>query len=85
MSVPAPGSETRWRCALFGNPTRFDVVGGTRVREFVHVAGNAVVEERAVLADTVERVTCRWCHADDRVQIVPRPDAAPAEEDAPPP
>lgn len=87
MSVPTPGPDTRWRCALCGNLTRFDVVRSTRAREFVHVdlAGNAVVEEREVLADTVERVTCRWCHAVDRVQVVPRPDAASVQEGAPSP
>jgi RNase P subunit RPR2 len=73
--VPQPGPDTRWRCSLCGNLTRFDVTRTTRTEEYVHVdlAGVAAVEERSVLVDTVERVTCRWCHAVDRVEVVPRP------------
>ena len=46
-----------------------------RAVEFVHVdlAGEATVEEREVLSQTVERVTCRWCNAADQVEVVPRP------------
>ncbi|MGI8536528.1 MAG: hypothetical protein ACR2K2_08515 [Mycobacteriales bacterium] len=73
--VPQPGPESRWRCSLCGNLTRFDVTRSTRAKEYVHVdlAGVAVVEERELLADTVEQVTCRWCNAVDRVEVVPRP------------
>jgi hypothetical protein len=75
MPVPAPTETTRWRCALCGNLTRFDVQRSTRAREFVHVslAGEPVVEERQVLAETVEHVTCRWCGRPDSVEVVPRP------------
>lgn len=73
--VPAPGPDTRWRCTLCGNLTRFDVTRFTRAREYVHVdlAGLPVVEERELLVDTVEHVSCRWCKAVDHVEIVPRP------------
>ena len=75
MPVPVPTDTTRWRCALCGNLTRFDVQRSTRAREFVHVslAGEPVVEERQVLVETVERVTCRWCGRADSVEVVPRP------------
>ena len=77
MVVPAPSADTRWRCALCGNLTRFDVQRTTRAREYVHVslAGEPAVEEREVLADTLERVTCRWCGRADSVELVPRPAA----------
>ena len=79
MPVPVPGPDTRWRCTLCGNLTRFDVARSTRTREYVHVdlAGEAVVEEREVRAEVVEHVTCRWCNAVDQVETVPRP--APSE------
>jgi hypothetical protein len=75
--VPAPGATTRWRCTRCGNLTRFDVTRSGRVREYVHVdlAGEATIEEREVLADVVERVACRWCGAEDAVELVPRPAA----------
>jgi hypothetical protein len=75
MPVPVPTSSTRWRCALCGNLTRFDVQRSTRSREFVHVslAGEQVVEERQVVAETVEHVTCRWCGRADSVELVARP------------
>ena len=81
MPVPPTTPETMWRCSACGNLTRFDVIRLTRASEFVHVdlAGDAQVEEREVLDDTVEHVTCRWCGARDQVEVVPRPtaDAAP--------
>lgn len=75
MPVPRPGPQERWRCGLCGNLTRFDVERSTRAREYVHadLAGEQVVEERELLADVVEHVTCRWCHARDQVELVPRP------------
>jgi hypothetical protein len=73
--VPSPAADTRWRCSLCGNLTRFDVTRSTRTREYVHVdlAGDAQVEEREVLAEAVEHVTCRWCSAVDSVELVARP------------
>jgi len=75
MSVPVPTPQTRWRCALCGSLTRFDVQRSTRSREFVLVslAGEPVVEERQVVAATVEHVTCRWCGRAGAVALVPRP------------
>ena len=75
MPVPLPGPQTRWRCAACGNLTRFDVTRATRAQEYVHVdlAGEQVVEDRTVVTETVEHVTCRWCHAVDQVELVPRP------------
>jgi hypothetical protein len=78
MPVPVPTAETRWRCTLCGNLTRFDVTKSSRVVEFVHLdlAGEPQVEEREVLTETLESVRCRWCNAVDQVELVPRPDAA---------
>ncbi|MFN2625544.1 MAG: hypothetical protein ABR520_05610 [Mycobacteriales bacterium] len=78
MPVPSPDATTRWRCSVCGNLTRFDVTRTTRTRDFVHVdlAGDQAVEEREVLADTVEHVACRWCSAVDQVEVVARPDAS---------
>ncbi len=70
-----PDDRSRWRCAHCGNLTRFDVTRTSRVREYWHVsmAGEPEVEEREVLAETVESVACRWCGATDRIEIVARP------------
>lgn len=75
--VLQPGPDSRWRCTVCGNLTRFDVLRSTRAAEYVHVdlSGNPVVETRDLLADVVERVTCRWCHAVDQVEVVARPGA----------
>jgi hypothetical protein len=72
-----PTAETRWRCSLCGNLTRFDVTRTTRAREFVHLdlSGEPRVEECEVLAETVESVRCRWCGSTDAVGLVPRPGA----------
>lgn len=76
--MPSPGPDSRWRCTVCGNLTRFDVTRATRAQEYVHVdlAGRQVVEERELLVDTVERVVCRWCKAVDQVEVVARPDSA---------
>lgn len=75
MPVELPGSDARWRCALCGNLTRFDVTRVVRSKDFVHVdlAGDSRVEQREVLAETVEHVVCRWCGAVDNVICEPRP------------
>jgi hypothetical protein len=77
-SPPVPSATTRWRCSRCGNLTRFDVMRSTRSREYVHLdlAGEAVVEETEVLAETVESVRCRWCDAVDSVELVARPGVA---------
>jgi hypothetical protein len=45
------------------------------MQEYVHVdlSGEQTVEERLVVEDVVEHVTCRWCSAVDAVEVVPRP------------
>lgn len=70
-----PDERSRFRCAHCGNLTRFDVERTTRVREFWHLdmAGDPVVEERTVLEEGAPVVTCRWCGAGDRVELVARP------------
>ena len=80
MPVPSPTSTTRWRCTVCGNLTRFDVTRTTRAREYVHLdlAGAPTIEEREVLNETVEHVTCRWCNTIDQVELIDRP----ATEDA---
>ncbi|WP_432097632.1 hypothetical protein [Streptomyces sp. bgisy100] len=77
MGVPQPTAETRWRCTLCGNLTRFDVTRSTRAVEYVHLdlAGEPSVEERDVLSETIESVRCRWCNAVDQIELVDRPGA----------
>lgn len=77
MPVPAPTAETRWRCTLCGNLTRFDVTRSSKVVEYVHLdlAGQPDVEERRVLSETLDSVRCRWCDAVDQVELVDRPSA----------
>ena len=73
-SAPLPDATTRWRCARCGNLTRFDVVVQRRTREFHHfsVAGDLTIEDEEKLAETIERVTCRWCAATgDAIEEIP--------------
>ena len=78
MAVPQPTAETRWRCALCGNLTRFDVTRSTRAVEYVHLdlAGEPEIEERDVISESIESVRCRWCNAVDQVELVDRPGAS---------
>lgn len=75
MPVAVPDESGRWRCRQCGNLTRFDVTRSLRVREYLHadLSGATHVEEREVLSDVVEHVRCRWCAAEDAVEVVPRP------------
>lgn len=75
--MPVPTESTRWRCTLCGNLTRFDVTRTTRAREFWHLdlSGDEQVEERQILADEIEHVTCRWCNGVDSVELIDRPAA----------
>lgn len=85
MSETLPNEQSRFRCGHCGNLTRFDIVRSSRVREFWHLsmAGAPTVEETEMLAETVESVTCRWCGAADRIEIVLRPEfGGPADEAA---
>ncbi|GGQ17125.1 hypothetical protein GCM10010249_39890 [Streptomyces roseolilacinus] len=76
-TVPQPTADTRWRCTLCGNLTRFDVTRSSKVVEYVHLdlAGEPTVEEREVVSETIESVRCRWCNAVDRIELVDRPGA----------
>ena len=78
MAVPLPTAETRWRCALCGNLTRFDVTRRSKVVEYVHLdlAGEPSVEEREVVSETVAPVRCRGCTAADQPALVARPGAS---------
>lgn len=86
MPIPLPDTRTRWRCTSCGNLTRFDVRRTSRTRDFIHVdlAGEQVVEEREVLDDVADHVTCRWCNNVDSVELVPRPGTETGAEAAPP-
>lgn len=77
-TVPLPTAETRWRCTLCGNLTRFDVTRSSKVVEYVHLdlAGEPKVEEREVVSETIESVRCRWCNAVDQIELVDRPGTA---------
>jgi ribosomal protein S27E len=80
VPIALPDATTRWRCAVCGNLTRFDVTRVTRAREFLHVelSGQPRVEESTVLDESVERVVCRWCGNADSVTLEPRPAAGAA-------
>ena len=63
----------RFRCGQCGNLTRFDVVDSRRTRAYWHftIEGQVSVEDEAVLEETRERVTCRWCGSSDHIEEVP--------------
>jgi hypothetical protein len=75
MPTPMPTADTRWRCTQCGNLTRFDVTRTLRTREFLHVdlSGEQSVEEREVISEVVEAVSCRWCRGADTVALEARP------------
>lgn len=75
MALDPPSGQTRWRCAVCGNLTRFDVVRVRRTREFWHqeLSGEPVVEETDVLSGEIESVACRWCSGGGQVELVTRP------------
>ena len=67
-----PGLSRRYRCSACGNLTRFTVVSTTRSRAFHHfsVGGDLTVEDREVLDETVEEVSCRWCGNGNAVEAI---------------
>lgn len=85
MSLSLPDDSSRLRCAHCGNLTRFDVVRTVKTGEYWHanLAGEVVIDERTVLSEQVESITCRWCSAGDRIEIVPRPEFGGPSQEAP--
>lgn len=77
-----PDENSRWRCTHCGNLTRFDVTRLTRTKEFWHLdlGGAPTVDESEVLLETIEQVRCRWCGAEDAIEVVPRLDASVAPD-----
>ncbi len=68
----------RYRCQGCGNLTRFDVTVTRRTREYHHfsVGGDLEIEDRDLLAETIEEVACRWCGASgDTIVTVPLEEA----------
>ena len=85
MTPGLPNDEQRLRCAHCGNLTRFDVVRTTRRREYWHasMAGAVSIDETEVLSDVVEEISCRWCSATDRIEVVARPEFGGPTREAP--
>lgn len=82
-SPSLPDARSRFRCGHCGNLTRFDVTRTATSTEFWHanMSGDVVVEETTVHSEEVSGVTCRWCGAGDRIEIVLRPEfGGPAQE-----
>lgn len=77
MTARIPDTTNRWRCGGCGNLTRFDVSRTRRTAEYWHfdLAGEPVVENTELKAETVESVTCRWCGRDDAIELISRTDA----------
>jgi len=71
-----PGPDSRWRCGHCGNLTRFDVTRTRTTAEYWHVSlsGDAEVEQAEVIAEAIDKVSCRWCGASDAIEIVAKPD-----------
>lgn len=84
MTAQIPDTTNRWRCGGCGNLTRFDVSRTRRTNEYWHfdLAGEPVVEDTEVVAETVESVSCRWCGRDDAIELILRNEAAVAEDPA---
>lgn len=68
----APVSAARYRCAACGNVTRFDVTVTRTTTAFHHftVGGDLTVEDEQLVAENVERVSCRWCGTGSAVDTV---------------
>jgi hypothetical protein len=78
-----PDPRTRFRCGHCGNLTRFDVTRTLSTTEYWHadMAGSVNIEDTTVHAEKVTAVSCRWCGATDRIEIVLRPEfGGPAQE-----
>lgn len=79
MERPAGLAEgERYRCDACGNLTRFDVETDERVQRFWHLdlSGQGTAERTDVVASAVRAVTCRWCGASERIEVVAVPAGA---------
>jgi hypothetical protein len=65
----------RYRCSACGNLTRFDVTVTRTERGFHHysIGGDLTVEDREVLSEVVDSVTCRWCGHGRSVEVIDDP------------
>src|SRR5260370_11222463 len=61
--VSPDAHPVRYRCGACGNLTRFDVTVTRTERAFHHysIGGELEVEDRQVLAEQIDAVSCRWC------------------------
>jgi len=76
----------RYRCTACGNLTRFDVTVTRRERAYHHysIGGELQVDEREVLSETVEAVSCRWCGHGRSVEPITEDGAAAHHEPSEP-
>ncbi len=87
---PMPGAQlpddrTRLRCGHCGNLTRFDVTRTVSSTEYWHadMSGAVTVEETAIHTEDVAAITCRWCGAHDRIELVLRPEFGGPSQESP--
>lgn len=61
--MSADSTPSRYRCTACGNLTRFDVTVSRTERGFYHysLGGDLTIEDREVVSEVVDAVTCRWC------------------------
>ena len=76
----------RYRCTACGNLTRFDVTVTRRERAYHHysIGGELQVDEREVLSETVEAVSCRWCGHGRSIEAIARDEPIAQDGTAPP-
>lgn len=75
--MTAEPSPIRYRCAACGNLTRFDVTVTRTERGFYHysIGGDLTVEDRQVVSEEVDSITCRWCGHGRSVERLEEPAA----------
>jgi hypothetical protein len=63
----------RYRCRSCGNLTRFDVTTTAKVKAFHHysVGGELTVEDREVLDERIDAVSCHWCNSGSGIEELP--------------
>jgi hypothetical protein len=85
VAIHLPDERSRLRCTHCGNLTRFDVVRNSRVQEYWHadMSGAVVVEESETLAEQIEEIRCRWCSANDSIEMVLRPEFGGPSQESP--